>query len=78
MRDGVSLRERYEDLGYFRISCSLCGWNGWTDTGVCEGCVFCKECGEAYREDDDCACCRECGYSLKESRCVCPEEQEKS
>jgi len=68
------LTERY---GYVHLSCSLCGWHGWTDTGVCEGCVFCTECGRPYTDDEPCACCRECGYSLEEKRCICNNEQEK-
>lgn len=52
----MSLRGRAERLGYVRISCSLCGWRGWTDTGVCEGCTFCDECGEPTTGEEPCEC----------------------
>ena len=78
MRDYVSMRERSDERGYMRMCCPLCGWEGWTDTGVCEGCVFCTECGKPYTDDEPCACCRECGYSMEENRCICNNEQEQT
>lgn len=71
-------QQRAEELGFAHMSCGLCGWHGWTDTGVCERCVFCRECGQAYTDEEPCACCRECGYSLEESRCICNNEQEQT
>ena len=50
------LRERAEELGYVRMACDLCGWRGWTDTGVCEDCVFCAHCGEAWTDESPCEC----------------------
>ena len=50
------LRERAEELGYAHMACDLCGWHGWTDTGVCEGCVFCVHCGEAWTNEKPCEC----------------------
>jgi hypothetical protein len=45
-----------DDHGYAKMSCDLCGWHGWTDTGVCEGCVFCTECGQPYTHEVPCEC----------------------
>ena len=52
----LRLRERAEELGYVHLSCRLCGWHGWTDTGVCEGCVFCRECGKPVINEKPCEC----------------------
>ena len=52
----LGARDRAEELGYFQLSCGLCGWHGWTDTGVCEGCVFCRYCGEPFTDEVECAC----------------------
>ena len=45
-----------DDHGYAKMSCDLCGWHGWTDTGVCEGCVFCRDCGQPYTHEVPCEC----------------------
>lgn len=52
-------REWLDDHGYQHIRCSKCGWSGWTDTGVCEGCAeekdeeqdYCEACGERMEKD---------------------------
>lgn len=50
-------REWLDDHGYAHIRCSRCGWSGWTDTGVCEGCSpsgeTCEDCGESRQ---GCSC----------------------
>lgn len=51
------LIQRAEDLGYVHISCRLCGWNDWTDTGICGGCVFCPECGKVCDPESEDPCC---------------------
>ena len=43
-----------DDHGYQHISCS-CGWKGWTDTGVCEGCDAGSGRGD-LEECDGCGC----------------------
>lgn len=48
--------DRSDELGYIYAGCDLCGWHGWTDTGVCEGCVFCRDCGEPYTDEVPCEC----------------------
>ena len=30
--------DKGEELGYARMHCGKCGWQGWTDTWVCEQC----------------------------------------
>lgn len=30
--------DKGEELGYARMHCRKCGWEGWTDTWVCEQC----------------------------------------
>lgn len=66
-------REWAEDHGYQHINCG-CGWNGWTDTGVCERCAdneeTCKHCGEPA---DECTCkhCLDCGERIEDDKCMC-------
>ena len=54
------LNDRAEELGYVHLSCNLCGWQGWTDTGVCEGCVLCEDCGEVVEPSHGCRVCEGC------------------
>ena len=44
------------DHGYTKMTCGLCGWHGSTDTGVCERCVFCRDCGQPYTDEVPCEC----------------------
>ena len=34
----MGIQDKGEELGYLLIYCQKCGWQGWTDTGVCGGC----------------------------------------
>jgi hypothetical protein len=80
------------DHGFHEATCGLCGWYGWTDTGGCERCVYCRECGQPYTDDVPCECCVGCGepctddapclcnksYASKEVVAVTPTEDSKA
>ena len=51
-------RDWLDDHGYVHIRCPRCGWSGYTDSGVCEGCddgggETCESCGDTHA---DCRC----------------------
>jgi len=52
---------------YQHIKCHVCGWSGWTDSGVCEGCPTPETCDDCGEEEKDCTCekCYECGCKVE-------------
>ena len=65
------LDDRAEELGYVHLSCNLCGWRGWTDTGICEGCVFCSQCGEVVDHPAEWDVCEDCSARAEEAELKC-------
>ena len=70
-------RDWADDHGYQHITCSRCGWSGWSDGPSCEGACADREeshgkaCGECGEYGDNCQCerCAECGETRDDCEC---------